>query len=375
MFVHTLQKRTLTTGAVAVGLTAACCVLLGYPAAVSTGISRGLSICSAVIIPTLYPFMLLAGILADSPLCRRPGRAAEWIARRLFGLPGCCAPAILLSLVGGYPAGALAIARLYRQEQIDRAQVRRMTAFCVNGGPGFIISTVGAGLLGSVQAGMVLCAAQMAVSLGIGIYLGKGHRRQSETTTAPVLPPPRPAAQMVGDTCGALLTMCGFVVLAAALLSLSEAMGVARGIAAATGVAAGSVSALLAAILEVSCGCIALAGADGLTPLWLSLALSWGGLSVQGQLAAALPGERLLTPRFWIWRLVHGCCSGGVALILFHLFPPDRATVGGSPAPLPYSVSAAASLMLLFLSFLTMLCFSEKKAGKNEQGVVYWSKR
>lgn len=366
MFVHTLQKRTLTTSATAVALTAACVLLLSYPTAVSTGISRGLSICSAVIIPTLYPFMLLAGVLADSPLCRRPGRVAEWTARRLFGLPGCCAPAILLSLVGGYPAGALAISRLYRQEQIDRAQVRRMTAFCVNGGPGFIVSTVGAGLLGSVQAGILLCGAQMAVSLGIGIYLGKGHRHHPSATTAPALPPPRPVAQMVGDTCGALLTMCGFVVLAAALLSLAEAMGVARGVANLTGAAASDVSALLAAILEVSCGCIALAGTGGLTPLWLSLALSWGGLSVQGQLAAALPGERLLTPGFWSWRLLHGCASGGVALLLFHLFPPDRATVGGRPDALPYSVSAAASVMLLFLSFLTMLCFSEKKAGKTE---------
>ena len=314
--------------------------------------------------------MLLAGILTDSPLCRRPGTAAKWIARRLFGLPGCCAPAILLSLVGGYPAGALAIARLYHQEQIDRAQVRRMTAFCVNGGPGFIISTVGAGLLGSVQAGVLLCVAQMVTSLGIGIYLGKGHRHRQDATTAPMLPPPRPLAQMVGDTCRSLLTMCGFVVLAAALLSLAEAMGIARVLAAATGMAAGSASALLAAILEVSCGCIALAGADGLTPLWLSLALSWGGLSVQGQLAAALPGERPLTSRFWVWRLVHGCCSGGVALFLFHLFPPDRATVGGRPDALPYSVSAAASVMLLLLSFLTMLCFSEKKTGNTAQGVV-----
>jgi hypothetical protein len=77
-----------------------------------------------------------------------------------------------------------------------------------------------AGLLGSVQAGVLLCVAQMVTSLGIGIYLGKGHRHRQEATTAPMLPPPRPLAQMVGDTCRSLLTMCGFVVLAAALLSL-----------------------------------------------------------------------------------------------------------------------------------------------------------
>ena len=47
-----------------------------------------------------------------------------------------------------------------------------------------------------------------------------------------------------------------------------------------------------------------------------------------------------------------------------------RATVGGAPAALPYSVSVSASVMLLLLSFLAMLCFSEKKAGKTKQGVL-----
>lgn len=364
VFVHTIRRKSLTGGAIGVGLMAACAALLGYPAAVATGISRGLSVCSTVIIPTLYPFMLLAGLLADSPLCRRPGAIAEAVARHLFGLPGCCAPAILLSLVGGYPAGVLAISRLYRQGQIDRQQMTRMTAFCVNGGPGFIISTVGAGLMGSVQAGILLCAAQLIVSVGIGIALGRGHRLTKLQKNAPPLPPARPVAQIVGDTCSALLTMCGFVVLAACVLALTEAMGVARGIAGVMWASPAAVSALLAALLEVSCGCVALAGMGTLAPFWLSLCLSWSGLSVQGQLAAALPGERLLTARFWGWRLLHGVCSGALTLLLFHLFPPDRWTVGSRPAALPYSVSAAASLMLLLLSFLAMLCFSGKSTGK-----------
>ena len=103
-----------------------------------------------------------------------------------------------------------------------------------------------------------------------------------------------------------------------------------------------------------------------LTPLWLSLAIGWGGLSVQGQLAAVLPEEQLLGWRFWRWRLLHGALSGGVAMGLFALFPIHRDTMQGGTAVVPYSVSVAATLMLLLLSFLAMLCFSdfsEKKTG------------
>lgn len=366
MFVRTLKKQALQTAGTALLAITFVDILLTYPAAVATGISRGLSVCSSVIIPTLYPFMLLAGWLADSPLCRRPGCWSTAITHRLFGLPGCCGPAILLSLVGGYPAGALAIARLREQGLVDDRQIRRMTAFCVGGGPGFIINTVGAGLLGSTKAGVLLYAAHAAVSVGIGLFLGREHRREPHTIQ-PAFAPPRPAALIVGDTCRSLLTMCGFVLLASTLLSLWEAGGLASGIAGWFGWQAAHLSATLAALLEVSCGCIALAGNHPFAPLWLSLCLSWGGLSVQGQLAAALSNYPLLTPSFHGWRLLHGVLSGGLSLLLFRLFPVTLSTgTLSSPTVLPFSVSVAASFMLLFLSFLAMLCFCEKKTGKTE---------
>ena len=366
MYVYlAVRRKTIRDTAYVAALVAVCLLLLSYPNAMATGISRGLSICSTVIIPTLYPFMLLAGLLANSPLCRRSGRVADAVVGRLFGLPGCCGTAILLSLVGGYPAGAIAIARLRERGQITEAETRRMTAFCVGGGPGFVISTVGAGLMSSVRAGVLLYAAQTAVSLGIGLVLGRGHRRRQEAHRV-VLPPPKPLAQVVSDTCGSLLTMCGFVVLAAAGLALAEGCGLARSVAAVSGSEAATVSAVLAAVTEVSCGCVAVAGSGVLTPLWLSLTLSWGGLAVQGQLAAALPQVRVIGWRVWKWRLLHGVLSGGVAMGLFALFPIRAETLAPGTAVVPYSVSVAATVMLLVLSFLAMIYFSdfsEKKTG------------
>lgn len=373
MFIRVLSRRSLANILLPLTAITVAGLLLAYPQAVSTGISRGLSVCTTVIIPTLYPFMLLAGWLADSPLCRQPPQWLCRITRGLFGLPGCCGPAILLSLVGGYPAGALAIARLQQQGLLDKSQVQRMTAYCVGGGPGFVISTVGSGLLRSTGAGVCLYAAQTSVSLVVGIWLGRGHRRE-DTRTPPPSAPPRSITRLVADTCASLLTMSGFVTLAATLLSLWEGMGLSLALQKGLGVPAASISATLAAVLEVSCGCIALAGRSELTPLWLSLCLSWGGLSVQGQFAAALPGQRVLTSYFYTWRMLHGLLSGGLSLLLFRLFPLARFTGTGAPTPIPFSVSATASAMLLLLSFLAMLCFSSKSTGKTERDVVYWKK-
>ncbi len=374
MFIRTVHKQTLSAIGINATLIAVAVVMLRFPQALANGVSRGLSVCSSVIIPTLYPFMILAGVLTDSPLCTRPNNVIAAVTRRLFRLPACCGTAILLSFIGGYPAGALAIGRLKNSGRITAEQARRMTLFCVNGGPGFIVSTVGAGLLGSARAGWLLFAAHALTSLGMGIVLA--HTNKTKITDADVTPaavdPPRPFAQTVRDTCAALLTMCGFVLLAAAGLSVWEASGLPSALQALSGIPAAAWSTAAAMITEVSCGCIAIAGGGTLAPFWLCLCLGWGGLSVQGQLAVALRshnGEKMLTKAFMAGRLVHGCVSGLIATGLFAFIPVDLPTVS-QPSATPFYASPAASMMLLLLSFTAMLCFYPKKTGNLSQDML-----
>ncbi len=374
MFFHTLHKRSLFTAAASAALIAIAIVMLRFPQALANGVSRGLSVCSSVIIPTLYPFMILAGVLTDSPLCTRPNRLVVAVTRRLFRLPACCGTAILLSLFGGYPAGALAIGRLKNSGRITAIEARRMTLFCINGGPGFIVSTVGAGLLGSTRAGWLLFATHATTSIGMGIILAHtGKAREDNAQESPITAsPPRAFAQTVQDTCAALLTMCGFVLLAAAGLSVWEASGLPHALQSLSGIPASAWSNAAAMLTEVSCGCIAIAGGGSLAPFWLCLCLGWGGLSVQGQLAVALKshnGEKMLTKAFWSGRLVHGCVSGLIATGLFYFIPVDLPTIS-TPSATPFYASASASVMLLLFSFMAMLCFYPKKTGNPPKDVL-----
>ena len=374
MFVRLYRQEEIRSCGLLCAFGAVAAVLLWLPQAAATGISRGLSVCANVIIPTLYPFMILAGLLTDSPVCRRPGRLAEALTRCIFHLPGCAAPVILISLVGGYPAGALAISRLCRQNRLTSEQAHRMTLFCVNGGPGFIVTTVGSGLLGSTAAGLLLFAAHAVTSLTFGILLGIRHRRDPITAEA-VIPDKsgRGLSETVSDTVAALLSMCGFVVLAAAVLSITDAIGLPGAVARLCHVRAADVSGALAAVLEVSCGCIALAGTGGGDLFRLCLCMSWGGLSVQGQLATLLKGYVSLDSVFTLFRLLHGIVSGCLALLLFRLIPVRFPSVGvwapagGRPA---LSSSVQASAALLGLTFFAMLCFYPKKTGNSTQGVL-----
>ena len=135
MFVKIVHRSALQTIGLLAGIALAGAALLAWPQAVATGVSRGLSICSTVIIPSLFPFLVLAGFLVRSGLCRRLGRWLEKPTRRLFGLPGCCAGAILIGWVGGYPAGGAAIGELTREGSITPIKANGCSASASTAAP------------------------------------------------------------------------------------------------------------------------------------------------------------------------------------------------------------------------------------------------
>ena len=377
MFVKIVHRSALQTIGLLAGIALAGAALLAWPQAVATGVSRGLSICSTVIIPSLFPFLVLAGFLVRSGLCRRLGRWLEKPTRRLFGLPGCCAGGILIGWVGGYPAGGAAIGELIREGSITPDQGKRMLRCCVNGGPAFIVSAVGAAMMGHIAAGWVLFAAHILASLllGLGQQLIRGRRLTSPvdhpaiSASIPRTSLPTAFVESVHTACRSLLYMCGFVVLFAALLSLCDVSGITaffqylftRPLA----LAGGDVNllpSLFPGILEVSCGCVEVARAGELAPFWLGFFLGWGGLSVHGQLAASLQGLGLIDRRFFLARLLHGLLGGGLSMLLMRIIPLplDVFSPLQDAVLAPYSTSAAASVALLLMG--AMLLVGRRKA-------------
>ena len=368
MFIKTIHKSGIQTFGLLLVIAGAGAALLAWPGAVATGVSRGLSICSSVIIPSLFPFLVLAGFLVRSGVSQSLGRRLEKPTRKLFGLPGCCAAGILVGFIGGYPAGGVAVGQLVSQGDITPRQGRRMLRFCVNAGPAFVISAVGAGMLGSVRYGAVLFAAHIAASLlmGIGqrVWMGRhpvvDRVPMEARRPAPRLPVSTAFVESVNAACRSLLYMCGFVVLFAALLSLSDASGLAgffQHVITRPLIWAGADTAeipnLLAGILEVSCGCVEAAGSGAAAPFLLGFIMGWGGLSVHCQLAATLHEHKLLDRNFFISRLLHGLLAGGLSLLLFRFvpLPLDVFNPMQDARITPFTTSAAASVALLLMNF------------------------
>ncbi len=328
-------------------------VFLYAPAAV-TGVSRGLSICGTVIIPSLLPFMVLVGTFMRLRLSDTVGR---WLARPtkwLFRLPGCCALPILLSMAGGYPAGAVAIEQLLSRRQITENQAARMLHFCVNAGPAFAVSAVGAVLLGDVRVGWLLCAAHLLAALLIGVVQARvcpPPARQAPSARGMALPLGSAFAAAVNSAALSLLYMCGFVILFAVVLSISDAAGVSALLETATGV-----PALFSGLLEVGSGCIQLAGVPEPSMFFFGFLLGFGGLSVQCQVRALLQAYPAALRHFLLFRILHGLLGGLLSAVLYHTVPLPLQTIADGTVRLElFTATPAVSLAMCAMCVTIML--------------------
>ncbi len=341
--------------------------LLAWPRAAAGGISRGLSVCAGVILPSLFPFLVLGGFLVRSGVAAAIGRRLSPLTRPLFGLPGCCAAAILIAFIGGYPAGANAVGQLRREGQITREEGQHLLRFCVCGGPGFIVNAVGVGMTGNGRFGWLLFAANLLAALILGVFsapMASRRRAAVSPLCAPRLSSAAALVDSVTAACESALYMCGFILLFSALLSLCDASGIMELLRQTGG---DRLCALLPCLLEVSSGCTAAASVGEGAPLLLGFALGFGGLSVHCQAAAALRGTDLLSSSFFLFRMIHGVLGGLLTVMLFALIPLPLPVFGTFTPPVvqAFSGSAVISVALLLLCGIWMLTVSGSNAQRS----------
>lgn len=102
-------RRILVEGA---GLLCIGGLLFAFPEESLEAAREGITLCLDVLIPSLFPFFVLSSLLIETGVagfCARP--LSRWMYP-LFGVGGAGAAALVLGLIGGYPAGARTIAQL-----------------------------------------------------------------------------------------------------------------------------------------------------------------------------------------------------------------------------------------------------------------------
>lgn len=276
------------------GCLAALGLLLARSAEAAQAVRDGLALCTGSVIPALFPFLAVSGLLTalDAGVSPALGPLA-----RLLGCSRAGARAFLLGLTGSYPVGARTVAQLYRRGGISRREACRLLLFSNNCGPAFILGVAGLGCFGSLRAGVLLWGVHILAALVIALALP---RRAAEPSERPGSVPARPALvpaliAAVRDAAGTMVYICGFVVF---FLVLLRVMGRVTGLS----------HPVLSGAVELTQGILALPHTRrGF--VWAAGLLGWGGLSVHGQSAAVLSGTDLPMGPYLAAKAAHAAVS------------------------------------------------------------------
>lgn len=120
---------------------------------------KGLTVWWNIVFPGLLPFLVLYEIMLAFGLAHAMGVLLRPVMSRLFGLPGEAALAVVIGWLGGYPAGAEAVASLRKRELVSRQQGQRLLAYAHMPNPLFMLVIVGAGFLHKPLAGILIAGA------------------------------------------------------------------------------------------------------------------------------------------------------------------------------------------------------------------------
>lgn len=353
--------------------------LLRWPQEAAASAREGLSLCANVIIPSLFPFFVLASLVVSLGLAQELGRVLGPIMGPVFGVSGPGGTALAVGLLAGYPVGAQTVRELYEAGHCDQDEAETLLAFCNNCGPAFLLGTAGAGVFGSGQAGLLLLLCHWLGAVSVGIFFR--FRRGGRVQFVPHLVPPQPISffqAFTGAVKSALLStlnVCAYVVLFSVILTLLRLGGVlglltqgltALGLVTAEGVVTGFV--------ELSNGVATLTTGGSLLArlATASFVLGFGGLSVQCQTMAVLAGSGLSVRREFFGKCLHGLFAA-LWTGLLGLFP--GAVPAFAPAVHPNVVALlwqpVATLLLSCVVLAVLLRILWKKgAGKHPSNGV-----
>lgn len=335
--------------------------LLLYPAQVRDSIAASAFYCLSSLVPSLFPFMVLASFGVRSGAGEALGRVLAPVTCYGFRLPRVCGATLLLSFFGGYPAGARGVSLLLEEGKITQEQAGRMMMFCVAPGPAFVVTFLGCGVLGSLEIGWLLFLSVTLSGLLLGLLSGLGKPLPEEPSCVGEEKKGPALIHSISDASSATVTMCGCIFLFAGLTATLRGSGgfqILSQILAATGLMDQTEAAVcLSFLLEVTGG-TGDAARFGAGPTLYAFGLAFGGLCVHLQVFSFFPDFPLPKAKFFLCRFLHGFLAAAIFFLLGRFLPITSQPVwAASSEPISYGITASTaagglSLLLMCMAFL-----------------------
>lgn len=123
--------------------------------------AEGIILWATAVLPSLFPFMVVCGILTGTGLAAKISSPLKRVARAVK-LPPCAAVCFVMGATAGYPSGSRTVYEFRAAGYVNAEGAKKLACLCTACGPLFAISTVGAGMYGDAATGFKLYGAHIA---------------------------------------------------------------------------------------------------------------------------------------------------------------------------------------------------------------------
>lgn len=287
---------------------------------------EGLDLCLRVVVPSLFPFMVLSGLFVELGCA---DILASFLARPmhfLFGISGEGAAAPLMGALCGFPIGASTAHKLYRSGRIGRAEMSYLLAFSNVPGSAFLISAVGSALWGNSRFGLALYILQILSALIIGIFMRRFFPLPKNALGSRCAEKPsfgiRSFSGVIKDASSSMMGVCALVLFFAsfvgALFSLLEGFGLTT-----------AVGSLIYGFFEMS-GAVDMAAEISNKSLGMvitALICGWSGLSIHFQVISICIDDGISFVPYFAAKTAQALISGLGMLLYVRVIDPSLPSV------------------------------------------------
>lgn len=322
---------------------------ISKPDVVSLSVQDSLNLCAKAVIPSLFPFMVLASFIVEFSIAKFFGKLIRPVTSALFNLPGEAGIVVLMGLIGGFPVGPKMTADLYKKKALTKEQAQALCLFTINAGPAFVIGTIGFSMLGNIKYGTLLYISMVFASLFTGIFvcmkLPKPDKNKSTDSGSSneAISFGDALCNAVNSGTASILNICAFIVVFSSIISgissLIQNIDILKYISAALEVTQG-----LRAISENT------AISSTLLPIMAAM-LSFCGLCVHAQVHNSLRTVELPYTKFILSRLACSALSFLFCRAAILVFPSEYSVFSNMSnqiaADMSLSIFTCISILLM----------------------------
>ena len=285
-----------------------------------------LTLWATIIIPSLFPFMILADLIQKTALPFLFQKIFSPLMKVIFKLPGISILAVFLGMAGGYPVGAKVTSDLLSNNEITPSDANHLIMFVNNTGPLFMLGAVGIGLYKNIYIGILLLLSHYISAILVGFIIRFTKPKSNELKNSYPIEFKAIKLSDIGSTLNdtikksidTVLSIGGFIILFSIISALIEQSKILSFVKL-PGLSIETSTSLITGLLEVTNGVNKIAMAN--TPLLQKLIISsiligFGGMSIHFQTLSIISNVKISFIKYLIGKTIQSILSGIITFLL-----------------------------------------------------------